>query len=41
MRGFKKILCQMKFVIVRFDFYTSPLTTICPVEGLTWTFNRV
>ena len=41
MRGFKTILCQMKFVIVRFDFYTSPLTTIDPAKGLKWTFNRV
>ena len=39
--GFKPILCQMKFDIVRFDFYTSHLTTIGPVKGLTWTFNRV
>ena len=41
MTGFKPILCQMNFVIVRFEFYTSPLNTISPVEGLTWTFNRV
>ena len=35
MTGFKIFLCQMKFVIVSFDFYTSPLTTIGPVKGLT------
>ena len=28
MTSFKPILCQMKFVIVRFDFYISPLTTV-------------
>ena len=33
MTGFKPILCQIKFVIVWFDFYTSPLTTVhCSLE---------
>ena len=41
MTGFKPILSKMKFVIVRFDFYTSPLTSTDPVKGLKWTFNRV
>ena len=41
MTGFKPILSKMKFVIVRFFFYTSPLTTIDPVKGLKWTFNSV
>jgi hypothetical protein len=41
MTGFKPFLNQMKFVIVLFDFYLAPLTTIGPVKDLTWTFNRV
>ena len=28
MTGFKPILCQMKFIMVRFDCYTSSLTTM-------------